>query len=119
TGSVAERAAVRVLHDAAEWASGSEVFGGPGGTVVYGEPAAARAGPGNRTIRVQPVTSLDDVPALLPPGAVECVGIAGIDPETLVASLRARGVSRCCPPGRMQRPRLGWPRGQQAPLGAL
>jgi hypothetical protein len=119
SGSIGERAAVRVLRGAAEWAPGAEVFAGPGGTVVYEESAVARAGPGGRTIRVHPVATLDDIAALLPAGEVECVGLADTAPERLAAGLRARGVSRCCPPGRMQRPRLGWPRGQQAPLGAL
>jgi hypothetical protein len=34
-------------------------------------------------------------------------------------ALRRHGVARVCPIGRMQRPRLDWPRGQRPALGAL
>jgi hypothetical protein len=47
------------------------------------------------------------------------VGITGTDAAGLAAPLRARGVSRLCPVGRMQRPGLSWPRGQHPPLGVL
>jgi hypothetical protein len=53
----------------------------------------------------------------VPAGRIECVGVAG---TTLApAALRALGVARVCPPGRMQRPPLAWPRGQHAPLRSL
>ena len=46
--------------------------------------------------------------------------IATYNGQSLLApALRARGVSRLCPLGRMQRPRLSWPRGQHPPLGVL
>jgi hypothetical protein len=59
------------------------------------------------------------LPGLLPMGAIECVGLAGPDATALAAPLLARGVARICPLGRMQRPTLAWPRGQQAPLATL
>jgi hypothetical protein len=36
-----------------------------------------------------------------------------------VEALRRRGVARVCPLGRMQRPRIDWPRGQRPPLATL
>ena len=47
------------------------------------------------------------------------MGVAGLDARALAPALRARGVSRICPVGQMQRPRLSWPRGQHSPLGIL
>jgi hypothetical protein len=113
------RAAVQRLRGEAEWTTGAAVFAGPGGTVVYEEEPAFRAGPGARSIRVHPLAAPRALPDLLPTAQIECVGLAGVDPERLAGALRARGVARCCPPGRMQRPPLSWPRGQLAPLGAL
>ena len=117
--SVEERAAARLLRTGAEWAPGTAVMAGPGGTVVYDDDLAFRPTTAARSLRVHPIRSLDILPALLPSAQIECVGLAGRDPRALVPALRERGVSRLCPPGRMQRPPLTWPRGQQAPLGAL
>jgi hypothetical protein len=116
---VGERAAARLLAAEAEWIPGAAVFAGDGGTVVYEEVPVLRPTCGFRTVRVHPLADADALPALLPAGAVECVGIAGIPATPLVQRLRARGVSRICPAGRMQRPPLSWPRGQHAPLGVL
>jgi hypothetical protein len=52
------------------------------------------------------------------PRTVECIGVGGrvaLDVE----ALRAHGVARICPLGRMQRPRIDWPRGQRPALGSL
>jgi len=87
--------------------------------VVYEEAPAFRPTAGLRTVRVHPLRDPRVLPELLPPGRIECVGVAGVDPAPLVAVLRARGVARICPVGRMQRPPLSWPRGQHPPLGAL
>jgi acyl-CoA reductase LuxC len=114
-----ERAALRLLVAEAEWAPGVEMTRGRGGTVIYEEAAVFRPTPGLRTVRVHPVEAADRVAALLPPATIESVGIAGLDGRALAAGLRDRGVSRICPVGRMQRPRLTWPRGQHAPLGVL
>jgi Acyl-CoA reductase (LuxC) len=117
--AVAERAAVRVVRDEAAWAPAGGVWSGPGGTVVLDEGPRLRATCGLRTVRVHPVARVEDVAARLPAGGVECVALAGADPGALAAPLRDRGVARVCPPGRMQRPRITWPRGQRAPLGTL
>ncbi|HLY38263.1 MAG TPA: acyl-CoA reductase [Candidatus Binatia bacterium] len=112
---VEERAAARVFAAEAEWRPGMEVFGG----VVYEEADVFRPTPGLRTVRVHPLGRIDDFPTRLAPGAVECLAVAGLDPVLLAPELRARGVSRVCRPGRMQRPSIRWPRGQRAPLGVL
>jgi len=117
--SVEARAAARLLAAEAEWAPGAAVLCGAGGTVIYEEAPAFRPTAGLRTVRVHPLRDPRVLPELLPPGRIECVGVAGVDPAPLVAVLRARGVARICPVGRMQRPPLSWPRGQHPPLGAL
>jgi hypothetical protein len=116
---VDERAAVRVAWDAAEHEPGTRLLGAPGAGVVLHGDAAPRPRIGGRTLRVHPIRDLDALPTVLATDAIECVGIAGGDPAALAAPLRARGVARLCPVGRMQRPGLSWPRGQQAPLGVL
>jgi acyl-CoA reductase-like NAD-dependent aldehyde dehydrogenase len=116
---VEERATVRVAWDAAEHEPHTRLLGAPGaGVVVHGD-AVFRPGIGGRTLRVHQISDLAALPALLPADAIECVGIAGGDAPALAAPLRARGVARLCPLGRMQRPGLSWPRGQHAPLGVL
>ena len=117
--SVDARAATRLVAAEAEWAPGAAVLGGAGGTVIYEDAPAFRPTAGRRTVRVHPLCDARELVELLPTGEIECVGVAGIDPAPLVAALRARGVARVCPVGRMQRPPLSWPRGQHAPLGAL
>ncbi len=109
----AERAAHRTAVAAAEW-DGATVHAGAGGTVLVDERGRTRASPGRRTVCVHPLAPLA---GLLPTGRIECVGLAGtrVDLELL----RRLGVSRVCPPGRMQRPPLAWPRGQRPPLRTL
>jgi hypothetical protein len=116
---VAERARARLAAAEADWLPDALVLAGAGGCVVYAPTAPAAPTPGRRTVRVHPLARLVDAPPLLPDGAVECVGVAGVDPAPLVAALRARGVSRVCPVGRMQCPPVSWPRGQRRPLAAL
>jgi hypothetical protein len=116
---VEERAALRLLCEEAEWTSGGGRWSGAGGTVVLEGTEPFRPTCGLRSVRVHPLAGLADLPPCLPPGAVECVGVAGEAASALGAALAARGVARVCRPGRMQRPRLSWPRGQLAPLGAL
>jgi acyl-CoA reductase-like NAD-dependent aldehyde dehydrogenase len=117
--AVEARAAARVHAAEAEWASGARVLAGRGGCVIHERTAPLRPTHGRRTIRVHAIPGAEAIPALLPPGVVECVGVAGIDTVPLLDALRERGVSRVCPAGRMQRPSLVWPRGQLPPLGAL
>jgi hypothetical protein len=110
--SLAARAAARARRDAAEWRGARLV-----GSVIVDPRPALGTGGGLRIVHVHPIASLAALPPLLPMGLVECVGVAGgtVDP----AALRARGVARVCPVGRMQRPPLCWPRGQRAPLHSL
>ena len=116
---VGDRAAVRVAWDAAEHEPDTRLLGAPGAGVVLHGDAAPRPCIGGRTLRVHPIHDLAALPGLLAAGAIECVGIAGGDPAALASPLRARGVARLCPVGRMQRPGLSWPRGQRPPLGVL
>jgi acyl-CoA reductase-like NAD-dependent aldehyde dehydrogenase len=117
--SVEERAAARACAVDAEWSPGSAVIETAGGTVLYEETTAFRPTAGLRMVRVHPLDEASALASVLPMGGIECVGLAGITASSLVADLRARGVSRVCPLGGMQQPPLAWPRGQQAPLGAL
>lgn len=118
TLDLAARAAIRAACDDAEWAAGAHVRSGHGGIVIR-DPRPTLLPPiGCRTIRVQPLSQLDDLPALLPPGRVESIGVAG-DVRAILPALRDLGVSRVCPLGRMQAPPIGWPRGQRPPLAAL
>lgn len=116
-----ERATLRALAGEADWEPGSRVFNGAGGLVVYEPRPAFRPTAGPRTIRLHPVDTLAALPLILAPGRVECVGLAASGPEVaeLVPALRALGVARLCPIGRMQQPALAWPRGQRLPLGSL
>jgi acyl-CoA reductase-like NAD-dependent aldehyde dehydrogenase len=110
---VHERAAHRAAVAEAEWA-GATVLAGVGGTVLVGDDRTPLTVPGRRTVWIRPFLSLRD---MVPPGTVECVAVAGVQPD--VEALRRLGVARVCAPGRMQRPRLSWPRGQRAPLRTL
>jgi acyl-CoA reductase-like NAD-dependent aldehyde dehydrogenase len=110
---VEERAAHRAAVAEAEWA-GATVRAGVGGTVLVAGDRTPLAAPGRRTVWIRPLGSLRD---MIPPHAVECVGVAGLQLD--VETLRKLGVARVCAPGRMQRPRLSWPRGQRAPLRTL
>lgn len=116
---VEDRARASLAAAEAEWLPGDFAFPRAGGLVIYGPSRRARPTSGLRTVRVHPLPGAERLARLLPEGAVECVGVAGIDAAPLLEALRARGVSRICPVGRMQRPPLSWPRGQHAPLGAL
>jgi acyl-CoA reductase-like NAD-dependent aldehyde dehydrogenase len=107
------RAAHRTALAQAEW-DGATVLRGAAGTVLLGPAPRLRASPGRRTVWVHPLTTLTEA---LPAGGVECVGGAGVALD--LDLLRRLGVSRVCPPGRMQQPPLAWPRGQRAPLRTL
>jgi hypothetical protein len=112
--TVEERAAVRSFLDDAAW-SGAGVQAGAWGAVVRESDAHFRPTCGARTLRVLPLRDPSLLPELIPPQAIECLG-TNLPPP---AGLRARGVARICPVGRMQRPPLSWPRGQRPALGAL
>jgi hypothetical protein len=127
----AEHAAIRRLREDAEWRAiaGEDVriFGDSsdtGLTVVYDTAAQFDGTCLNRTVRVKPLTDLDDLPAQLGAwaGRIEAVGAAG-PPHRIrrlaLALAEGSAASRICPLGRMQAPPLGWHRGGVAPLGAL
>ena len=110
---VEERAAHRAAVAEAEW-TGATTISGAGGTVLISQDRRPTTFPGRRTVWILPLAS---IPELIGPGAVECVGVAGIRPDVEV--LRRLGVARVCALGHMQRPGLSWPRGQRAPLRTL
>jgi acyl-CoA reductase-like NAD-dependent aldehyde dehydrogenase len=112
--TTAERAAHRVAIEEARFA-GATIFDGAEGTVVAGERGLEPIG--QRTVGVRPLRSAADLAAAIEPGTIECVGVAGLALD--VEALRRAGVARVCPLGRMQRPRLDWPRGQRPALGSL
>lgn len=112
--TVEERAAVRGFLDDAAWA-GAGVHAGAWGAVVRESGPHFRPTCGARTIRVLPLRDSAALPDLLPEHTIECLG-TNVPPP---AGLRARGVARVCPVGRMQQPPLSWPRGQRPALGSL
>jgi hypothetical protein len=114
-----ERAARRTFLGSAAWDGAVELLANDAGAVLYDERPTFAPTCGGRTIRVHPLANVGRLAEILPADGVECVGVAGVDPRTLADALRARGVSRLCAPGRMQRPPLAWPRGQAPALGVL
>lgn len=116
--SVAERAVVRTASDEIEWTSGGRVVRADGGMVLIDPRPGLHPPIGHRTLRVQAIAHLHELHALLPVDRIECVAIAG-DATAVLPTLQRLGVSRVCPPGRMQEPPIHWPRGQHPPLGAL
>lgn len=111
---LAARAARRTALEEAAW-SGARVHAGRWGAVVVDAPGPAAPGPGGRTIRVQPLGDLHELPGRLARGTIESVGTSGPVP----AGLAALGVSRICHVGRMQRPSIAWPRGGRPPIRML
>src|SRR5438552_1646479 len=74
--SVDARAAARLVAAEAEWAPGAAVLGGAGGTVIYEDVPAFRPTAGRRTVRVHPLRHVRELPELLPPARIECLGLA-------------------------------------------
>ena len=114
SATVEERGAVRAFLDDAAW-SGAGVQAGAWGAVVRESAAEFRPSCGARTVRVLPLSDVERLPECFPPNTIECLG-TNVPPP---AGLRARGVARVCPIGRMQQPPLSWPRGQRPALGSL
>jgi hypothetical protein len=114
--STGARASRRLALETARFA-GATVLEGRGGAVVTGGPWGtiddALVG---RTVAVRPF----DADSLAPfrRGEIDCIGI-GRMVEISESFFREHGVSRVCPVGRMQRPRIDWPRGQRPALGSL
>jgi acyl-CoA reductase LuxC len=114
--STTARATRRVALEAARFA-GATVLEGSGGAVVLGASANtiddALTG---RTIAVRKLEGGSLEPFRR--GEIECIGIDDVM-RIGESFFQDHGVSRICPVGRMQRPRIDWPRGQRPALGSL
>jgi hypothetical protein len=117
SGSTEERAARRLALEDARFGGGA-VHESSGGAVLVEGGRRIAGGIGGRTVRVYAIAAPHDVPDAFTAATVECIGV-GRGVALDAASLRARGVARICPVGRMQRPRIDWPRGQRPALASL
>jgi hypothetical protein len=115
--STDERAARRLALEDARFA-GAVVMESTGGAVVVAAGRRIAPGIGGRTVRLHAIADVREVVDAFPVATVECIGV-GRGVALDVGALRARGVARICPVGRMQRPRIDWPRGQRAALASL
>jgi hypothetical protein len=114
--STGARAARRVGLEAARFA-GATVLEGSGGAVVLGGSSdAIDDALTGRTLAVRPLEGNSLEPFRR--GEIECIGIDRVM-EIDEPYFRDHGVSRICPVGRMQRPRIDWPRGQRPALATL
>lgn len=121
-----EAAAIQQLRGTAEFSEGVEVYASPGGTawtVLWDPDPAFAASCLNRTIRVKPVASLDEVPGLVGRVAplLQSVGVAA-DPERslrLAGALGEEGASRVVPIGKMAWPPPEWHHDGRPPLADL
>jgi hypothetical protein len=91
------------------------------GTVVVDSLPAFRPGPGLRSVRVQPLPNLAELPRHLAPwaGRLQGTALAGAAAWALEGALAALGVSRCASPGDLQSPDALWHNGGVHPLAAL
>ncbi|HUI07969.1 MAG TPA: acyl-CoA reductase [Verrucomicrobiae bacterium] len=117
--SVEEAAQVAKLRGAYEFRSASDksvaVWAG-GGTndwlVIYEEDPMFTPSCLNRVVFVKPVTRLESIPQFMRrfASSLSTAGLAPMDGRTtaFAGELIKLGVSRVCPIGQMQRPRLAW-----------
>jgi hypothetical protein len=127
----AEHVAIRGFREGAEWRAvageDTRIFGdssATGPTVLYEADPTFQPTCLNRTLRVKPLSRLEDLPAHLGSwaGLVEAVGAAGPQPRIQALALALAGcssASRICPLGQMQAPPLGWHHGGLPRLGSL
>ncbi|HET7460616.1 MAG TPA: acyl-CoA reductase [Longimicrobium sp.] len=121
-----EASAIRQLRGEAEFAAGVELHASASGTawtVIHDPDPAFEASCLNRVVRVKPVASLADVPALVAEygEVLQTVGIAaeGGEAAELAAGLGRLGASRICPIGAMAWPPPWWHHDGMPPLRAL
>lgn len=124
--SPGEASAIRQARGEAEFLPDGEMYASAKGTawtVIYDPEPAFEASCLNRVVRVKPVASLTDVPALVAQygEVLQTVGIAadaGAAAE-LAAALGRLGASRVCPIGEMAWPPPWWHHDGMPPLRAL
>jgi len=121
-----EASAIRQLRGEAEFGAGVELHASDPGTawtVIYDPEPAFEASCLNRVVRVKPVASLADVPALMAEygEVLQTVGIAAGAEETeaLAVALGRLGASRLSPLGEMAWPPPWWHHDGLPPLRAL
>ncbi len=111
----AEAAAARQARETAELARPFCSPPGPlaEGTVILDPDPRFRPSPGLRTVRVHPLTDLDELPGLLAPwrGQLQGAALAGESAEALAPALAALGVCRTTPPGYLQATEADWRNG--------
>lgn len=124
--SPGEASAIRQQRGEAEFAPGMELFASAKGTawtVIYDPEPAFEASCLNRVVRVKPVASLDEIPALVAAygEVLQTVGVAAGDEETteLAASLGRLGASRISRIGEMAWPPPWWHHDGSPPLRSL
>ena len=127
----AEHTALRAFRADAEWHAVAgkdiQIFGDPsetGPTVIYEPDPGFEPTCLNRTLRVKPLSRLEDLPLELGSWAplVEAVAAAGPPARirSLALALATRSsTSRVCPLGQMQVPPVGWRHGGLPRLGSL
>ena len=82
-----ERAGIRQACEDAEWSAGATVTRSAGGIVVQDPRRMFLPAIGGRTLRIQPLDRLNDLPTILPRGRIESLGVAG-DIAALLPALR-------------------------------
>ncbi|HET7233397.1 MAG TPA: acyl-CoA reductase [Longimicrobium sp.] len=126
TLSPGEASAIRQLRGEAEFAAGIELHASAKGTawtVIFDPEPAFEASCLNRVVRVKPVASLAEVPALVAEygDVLQTVGVSadGDDAAELAAALGRLGASRVAPVGEMAWPPPSWHHDGSPPLRAL
>ena len=91
------------------------------GTVVIEPEPHFRPSPGLRTVRVQPLQSLERLPEILVEwsGRLQGAALAGDQARALQPALEALGLSRFAAPGQLQTPDASWHNGGVHPFAAL
>ncbi len=91
------------------------------GTVLVEPEPGLHPSPGLRTIRVHPLSDLDDLPDILAPwrGRLQGAALSGSAAWRLVPRLAELGLSRWTAPGELQSPDASWHNGGIDPLLAL